>query len=61
MSKFKAQNKSKIQMPKSKTEVLSFDICAWDLFWILGFVICHCPFALLRTFCEFSGVSMAFQ
>jgi len=49
MTKFKAQNKSsatggsafggKIQMSNIKTKVLSFDIWALDLFWILSFDI----------------------
>jgi hypothetical protein len=32
MTKFKAQNKSKIQMLNIKTNVLSFRICHLDLF-----------------------------
>jgi len=41
MTKFKAQNKSKIKMTNIKTEILSFGICALCLFWILCFGICH--------------------
>ncbi len=40
-SKFKIQNKFKIQMSNFKTNVLSFGIYALCLFWILCFVICH--------------------
>jgi len=32
MTKFKIQNKYKAQMSKSKTKVLSLDICHLDLF-----------------------------
>jgi hypothetical protein len=39
MSKFKAQNKSKVQMSNIKIKVLSFGICDLDLFLILCFVI----------------------
>ncbi|MCU0652169.1 MAG: SurA N-terminal domain-containing protein [Candidatus Omnitrophica bacterium] len=45
MTKFKCQNKSKIQKSNSKTKVLSFVICALILFCHLCFGICHLVFA----------------
>ncbi len=45
MTKSKIQNKSKIPMTNSKTEVLSFGICALYLFCYLCFGICHLSFA----------------
>ena len=41
MSKFKTQNKSKIQMANTKSLVLLFGICVLSLFWILYFGICY--------------------
>ncbi|MCU0651466.1 MAG: hypothetical protein MUC39_00780 [Candidatus Omnitrophica bacterium] len=41
MTKFKAQNKSKFQIPNIKTKVLLFGICVLVLFCHLCFGICH--------------------
>ncbi|MDI6758311.1 MAG: tetratricopeptide repeat protein [Candidatus Omnitrophota bacterium] len=51
LPKFKAQNKSKIQMSNIKTNVLLFGICVLCLFWILCFGLwplklsCHYSYA----------------
>jgi len=39
MTKSKAQNKSKVQMSNTKTNVLLFNFWNLNLFWILCFVI----------------------
>ena len=50
MTKFKAQNKTKIQISNTKAIVRLFGIFALSLFWILCFGICHSSFAAERFF-----------
>jgi len=45
MTKFKAQNKSKIKITNIKTKSLSFVIWILSLFWIFVFGICHLTLA----------------
>ena len=54
MTKFKIQNKFKIQMTKFETHVLSFVICTLCLFWILCFGIRHYAFAQQTDDLEFT-------
>ena len=50
MTKFKAQNKSKIQISNTKALVRLLGIFVLSLFWILCFGICHSSFAAERFF-----------